>query len=174
MSIKVLVYVPELNKELLPEIAVRFADSGMECQFDPRFALDPAKNNGWVHVRLWVSASQVPQYQGVNLLASFEIAFKDFRYSGPLSVNPAVNEKLKACTQLVTIRMHAQPTNTLRAGMYFAGFLAEQADGIVYTPRTDKYLEPVQALEQIAQEVKTYETELPSQDWSFVPFDSWP
>jgi hypothetical protein len=172
VSIKVLAYVPTLSSQLLPKIAGRFADSGMECEFHPAFALDPAKDAGSVSVRIRVRSSS--QYEDADMLSGFEISFKDFRYSSPLSVDPKANEKLKACTRLITIRMHATPTSALRVGMYFAAFLAELTDGILYTPRSDKYLEAKPALEQVAQEIATYEMELPPEDWSIVPFTSWP
>jgi hypothetical protein len=161
MSIKVVVYVPALDKELLPGIAAQFAGRGMECQFHPNFSLDPLKDSGPVSVRLRAE------------LSGFEISFKDFRYGSPLSVHPTINQKLKACTKQVIIRMHAKPTSALRVGLYFAAFLAQLTDGIVYMPRSDDYVDDEQALAHIEQEVTTYETELPPEDWSVLPFTVW-
>ncbi|HEY9793802.1 MAG TPA: hypothetical protein V6D22_25625 [Candidatus Obscuribacterales bacterium] len=153
-------------------IAGRFADFGMQCEFNPRFALNPAKDAGLVEARL--SMPGLSQYGDVEMLSSFEISFKDFRYASPLSVDPKANEKLKACTAVVTVRMHATPTSAVRVGLFFAAFLAELTDGILYTPRSDNYFQATQALEHVLQEVAAYETQLLPEDWSIAPFISWP
>lgn len=173
MSIKVVVYVPRLSNELLQQIVERFAALGMECQFHPEFALNPHKDSSQIAVRLRMQTSEIPQFQNVEILSGFEISFKDFRYTAPLSVSPATNEKLKACNKAVTIRMHATHTSALRVGLYFAAFLAEATDGIVYMPRSDDYLNPPDALAHIVHEITRYETELPPQDWNVVPFTAW-
>jgi len=109
--------------------------------------------------------SDVPQYANADTVSGFEISFKDFQYTSPVSVNPAINKKLKNWTKQVVIRMHANPTSSMRTGCYFAAFLAEVCDGVVYTPRSDQYLEPPQALEQLSNDVAKYEMEVPPQDW---------
>jgi len=168
MSIKVTIYVPSLAGEVLPKIAARFRDLGMECQFDQQFLLNASTDSGMVSVRLRVHDSDMPQYANIDMLSGFEISFKDFQYTSPVSVNPAINQKLKSCTNLVIIRMHANPTSSMRTGCYFAAFLAEVCDGIVYTPRSDQYLQAPQALEQLSQDVAKYEMEVPPQDWMIV------
>lgn len=174
MSIKVSVYVPALSKEVIPKISSQFAEHGMECQFYPDFAMDPAKDSGMVSLRLRVHGAGVRQYENVEMLSQFEISFKDFRYTAPVSVDPSINEKLKGCMKQVVIRMHANPTSSFRAGMYFAAFFAEAANGVVYNPRVDSYLEPAQALEEFGSSVRIYEIELSPEDWMTVPFSAWP
>lgn len=169
MSIKVCIYVPSLADEVVPTIAARFCDLGMECQFDQQFSLNPSKDSGMISVRLRVHGSDVPQYANVDMLSGFEISFKDFQYASPVSVNPAINQRLKGCTKQVIIRMHANPTSSLRTGCFFAAFLAEVCAGVVYTPRSDQYFEPSQALEQLSQDVVRYEAEVPPQDWAIAP-----
>src|SRR4051812_12154714 len=100
MSIKALVYVPSLSGDLLPQIAARFAQRGMECQFNPTFALDSEKDSGPVALRLKVNSPEIVQYKDTDMFSGFEISFKEFRYALPLSVNPVANQKLKACTKL--------------------------------------------------------------------------
>lgn len=173
MSIKVSVYVPSLSEELLPLISGRFHDLGMDCQFHPEFSLDPSKEAGMLSVRLRVNAPDSSPYSDTDMLSSFEISFKQFHYKSPVALSPAVNEKLKTCTMQVIVRMHATPTSAFRTGLYFAAFLAELTDGIVYTPRFDKYLEPQEALEQFTHEIAVYEAELPAEDWTIFPFVGW-
>ncbi len=168
MSIKVITYVPALASDVVSRVAARFRDLGMECQFDQQFSLDPSRASGMVSVRLSVHGSDVPRYANVAMLSGFEISFKDFHYTSPVSVNPAINLKLKGCTKQVIIRMHANPTSSLRTGCYFAALLAEVCDGVVYTPRSDQYLETPQALEQLSQDVARYEMEVPPLDWIIV------
>ena len=146
----------------------------MECQLHPDLKLDPLKDSGLVSVRLRIVTREVLQYGNVDMLSGFEISFKDFRYTSPLALNPSINATLKACTTQVIIRMDATHTSALRAGLYFAAFLAQLADGVVYMPRSDAYLDHEQALAHITQEVKQYETELPPEDWRVVPFSRWP
>lgn len=172
MSVKVLVYVPGLGKELLPKISARFRDVGMHVQFHPAFELDPANDSGIVPVRLRIEGA-VPQYGESDTYSEFEISFKDFRYTSPVSVEPAINQKLKTCTKVVTVRMHATHTSAFRVGLFFAAFLAEVTDGIVYTPRSDAYLQSDEASSQFGQEIMQYENELPAQDWRIVPFNDW-
>jgi len=173
MSIKVSVYVPALSGELLPKIVARFGDLGMQCEFDPKFVADPFSDASTVQVRLRINSSAIPQYENVDMLSGFEISFKDYRYASPLAFSPTTNEKLKHCTKVAIVRMQAIPTSALRVGSYFAAFLAEQTDGVLYTPRSDRYIEGQQAVEQIKQEITTYETELPRHDWKVVPFTAW-
>jgi hypothetical protein len=173
MSIKVSVYVPALTKELLPKIVARFGDFGMQCEFDPKFAADPFAEEGAVQVRLRVNSSPVPQYENVDMLSGFDISFKDYRYASPLAFSPTTNEKLKHCTRVAIIRMQAVPTSALRVGSYFAAFLAEQTDGVLYTPRSDRYVDGQQAVEQMKEEITSYETDLPRHDWKVVPFTAW-
>jgi hypothetical protein len=172
MSVKVLVYVPSLNALLLPEIASRFAQLGMQFETHPSFAMDQAGSSK-VPAKLRIDSAEVAHYQNVDMQSEFEIAYKDFRYGSPLSVRPAINEKLKTCTKVVTIRMNATHTNSLRVGLYFAAFLAECTNGIVYAPRSDDYLEPAEAVEGFAQEVTSYEKVLPPEDWKVSTFESW-
>jgi hypothetical protein len=174
MGIKVCVYVPTLGKEIIAAIVGRFSDFGMECEFQPGFELNPTHDSGLVMMRLRVLDQETTPYENTDLVSSFEIGFKDFRYTAPVSVNPAINEKLKGCTKQVIVRMNADPTNSLRAGLFFASFLAEATRGIVYTPRSDQYVEPEQALEQSAHEVANYEDGLAPQDWITSPFTAWP
>lgn len=155
MSVKVLAYLSCLSKEFLPGISSRFRDLGMDFQLHPDFELN---SSGTVQARLGTE------------LSSIEFSFKDFRYTAPVSVNPAINHKLKQCTKVVTIRMHATHTNAFRVGLYFAAFLAEVANGIVYIPQSDDYVEPQQAIVQFGDQIKTYESELSLQDWRVVPF----
>jgi hypothetical protein len=173
MSIKVLVYVPSLSKPLLDETVALFAQQGMEVEFHPGFALDANRDAGKVMMRMHVDASDIPQYDDKDMASELEFSFKDFRYSSPPSVNPAINQQLKNCTKVVTVRMHATHTNSLRAGLYFVALLADVAGGIVYAPRSDAYLEPKQALAQFAQEVAAYEKDLSPADWRVVPFTGW-
>jgi hypothetical protein len=173
MSIKICTYVPTVSEEVLPRIAARFADFGMDCQFHPNFAMDPSRNVGMVFVRLRVMGDDVPQYKDLDLLSKFEIAFKDFRYTAPVSTNPVINERLKRCKTMVVVRVHANPTSSYRAGLYFSTFLAEANDGVVYIPQSDQYLEPAQALVQLPKQVSTYEAQLPPEDWMIERFTSW-
>jgi hypothetical protein len=166
MSIKVNVYVPVLEKDQLAQVAARFGELGMSCQFHPAFALDPSRDSGFVLMRL--------VYDNQDMLSNFEISFREFRYTAPLAMSPTTNEKLKTCTKMVTIRMHATPTSAFRAGMYFAASLAAVADGVLYTPRSDNYFEGDLALQQVKQEVETYESGLSPEDWNVVPFSTWP
>jgi hypothetical protein len=174
MSIKVSVYAPAIGKEVLPLIVSRLREHGMECQFQPGFALDALKDAGMVSLRLRVRGQGIPQYENVEMLSEFEISFKDFRYSAPVSVNPRINEKLKSCTTQVVIRMHARPTSSVRSGMYFAVFLSDTCGGVVYNPRVDQYLEPAQALAELSEVVRKYEMELSPEDWVTLPFSEWP
>lgn len=172
MSVKVLAYVPILSKELLPKIVACFRDAGMHVQFHPAFELDPAKDSGVVPVRVSIDAA-ASRYENSDMHSEFEVSFKGFRYASPVSVEPAVNQKLKSCTKVVTIRMHAAHTSAFRLGLFFAAFLAAATDGIVYAPRSDAYLNPEEAIRQFTEEIATYESELLPQDWRIAPFSDW-
>jgi hypothetical protein len=173
MSIKVVVYMPASGTDFIIPITERFAELGMECQFHPGFALDFAKDPGEVRLRMRVRNSSLSPYQRDDMLSNFELAYKDFRYTSPLAVNPATNEKLKSCTKQAIVRMHATHTSAYRAGMYFAALLCEAANGVVYMPRSDLYLESAEALGYVKEEVEKYESELPVEDWRVEPFTGW-
>lgn len=173
MSIKVFVYTPTLSAEFIPQVAVKFSEFGMQCQFHPNFALDSVSDSGVVPLSLRVSGSEMAQYENVEMLSSFEIAFKDFHYTSPPAFNPGINEKLKKCTKQIIIRMNAVPTSSLRVGLYFASFVAQVSDGIVYFPRSDDYMDAAQALDLVAQEVTVYERDMPADAWSVEAFSGW-
>jgi hypothetical protein len=175
MSVKVSAYVPILNDELVPKICDRFAECGMRLAFGPHFSLDRVTNSGVIVMRLsLMDGPGTARYHAVDLFSEFDLTIKNFKYNSPLSVDPAINLKLKSCTNVVQVRMHANHTSSLRTGLFFAAFLAEITDGIVYAPRSDAYLAPHEAIAQFREEVETYEANLPDKDWRIVPFDSWP
>lgn len=173
MSIKVVAHVPSINEQVLPQIVEKFAQYGMICQFHPRFTLNPGKDAGLVEARLQIVEAKPENYTIADMRSRFEIAFKEFRYVSPLSVYPAVNQALKACSKQVIIRMHAVPTSALRLGLYFAAFLTDVTNGVLYIPRSDDYLDPPQAVEYAQKEIHTYESALPAEDWTVEPFISW-
>jgi hypothetical protein len=107
------------------------------------------------------------------MVSELEFTFKDFRYTSPPSVNPAINQQLKNCTKVVTVRMYANHTNSLRSGLFFVALLAHVSGGVVYAPRSDEYLDPNEALAQFISDVSAYEKDLPSDDWRIVPFTGW-
>lgn len=174
MGVKVSVYVPILSDELFPKIYRRFSELGMNLAFHPAFTLQSVPAPTIVSSRFSVHDDVgMAQYQNVQMLSEFELTMKEFKYGAPLSVDPAVNEKLKWCRFVVTVRMHGAHTNAFRVGMFFAAILAEAADGIVYSPKSDAYLAPEIALRQFSNEIATYEKGLAAEDWRVTSFNSW-
>jgi hypothetical protein len=171
MSIKVLAYVPSLTDNLLSQISARFADFDMQIEFHPSVRLTTA--NGFIASNLLMQSAAVPQYDDAPMYSEFEFSSKPYTYTAPLSVNPAINERLRTCSRVCTIRMHATHTNALRVGLYFATFLADVTGGVIYTPRSDEYLEPEAAIQSFTTEIDKYERELPPTDWRVTKFVDW-
>lgn len=175
MSVKVSAYTPKFGNEVLPRVCERLRGFGLRLQFEPGLDVDVLTNKKAVIIRSRVSFDSQPpaRYPSDEMLCEFELQLKDFRYSSPVSVDPLINQKLKACSRVTIVRMHSTHTIAFRIGMLFAATVAQLTDGIVYAPRSDAYLEPAVALEQFDTEIAVYEQELPEQDWRNVSFSSW-
>jgi hypothetical protein len=202
MSTDVMVYVPKLNKNLLPKIRSRLADFGMDCEFHPEFSFDQESDEGFLPIKMQVRSQNADLYGNIAVLTGFELSIEDYDYDAEQLDKQRESQKpgflaklfgkkvtskeepgfvarnefddvLKTCHKQISIFIHASPTGGYRIGMYFAAILAELTDGIVYDPQADEYFDSRAAINRCPDDVLALEKVESKLHWSLVPFQSW-
>lgn len=200
MSTDLNVYVPALDRELLPKLKRRLIDFGMECEFHPDFAFDQETDSGFLPIKMRVSSSDAQHYPDFEILTGIEIFIDDYDYgeelaqmassagdehhhSGglqqgalapcPYVVSKEIDEVLKGCRKLAAIVIQSSPVCGFRTGLYFAAILAELTSGIIFDPQKGRFVTAGDAIACFPAEVVDYENSLSPREWDLVTFEGW-
>ena len=169
MSMDLFVYTKNLSSDLIPTLAKRFADYGMTVDFHPDFQFDEEIDKGFLPIKFNISNSYITSsnHSDQDPVSGFELYFDDYNYQQEVEelsdadekyvASQELDNKLKTCNKTVSISFKAGDESEFTLSAFFATFLTELTDGIMYDPQTGKYYDGESALRFFPKSVDAYE-----------------
>lgn len=88
-------------------------------------------------------------------------------------VNEYIDSFLKNCKKDYLISWQTHNKSELRISLFFAAFLAELSDGVIYDPQNNRYLTGEEALKTFPTEILEYEESFTQENFKVERFDEW-
>jgi len=84
-----------------------------------------------------------------------------------------IDKLLKQCKKNVLLNWKPWNKSNLRISLFFAAFLAELTDGVIFDPQNGHYLDGHQALQIFPSEIDEYEQSFSTDEFEVEKFEAW-
>jgi hypothetical protein len=84
-----------------------------------------------------------------------------------------LDKLLKNCKKVITVNWKSWNKSELRTSLFFAAFVAELTDGVIYEPYNGRYLSATDALQTFPMEVNEYEQSFTKDEFTLNAFEGW-
>lgn len=87
--------------------------------------------------------------------------------------NEALDQQLKCCNTIIHLNFKTHNKSEMRISLFFAAFLAELTNGVVFDPQNGSYLSGKDALEKFIETIADYENSVTANEFQVAKFDNW-
>lgn len=98
---------------------------------------------------------------------------KEVTTPGNFIANATLDEKLKACTKEIIVSWKSTNVSELRVARFFAAFLTELTDGVIYDPQEGGYYDANKALVVFPKKIQEREKNTAQKHFILDKFEEW-